>query len=83
LGHLANTGLDKPEPDPQRIAHVENHVLAVRDLIESVENYRPPLCDVYAAAVTVEMISAVFASHWRNSASVGVPLKERGSVSGE
>jgi predicted dehydrogenase len=77
---ITSVGLDKPEPDPQRIAHVENHVLAVRDLIESVDNNRPPLCDVYAAAVTVEMISAVFASHWRNSESVGVPLKERGNV---
>ena len=77
---VTSAGLDKPEPDPESVAAVHNHVLAVRDLIKAVDADRSPLCDVKAAAITVEMICAVFESHRSNGRSVTFPLEERGNA---
>jgi predicted dehydrogenase len=74
---ITSAGLGQKEPDPDRIASVRNHRLAVRDLIDAVDTNRPPVCDVHAAATTVEMICAVFASHARDGQSVDFPLQER------
>lgn len=71
-------GLGKPDPDPDLTKGVANHVVAVRDLIDAVENDREPLCSAADGSVTVEMICAVFESHRRNSESISFPLQERG-----
>jgi predicted dehydrogenase len=39
------------------------NVLAVKDLIEAIEEDRQPECSAYEARWTIEMISGVFASH--------------------
>jgi hypothetical protein len=69
-----------PESQREKVAQVHNHVLAVRDLIEAVDEGREPLCGVHAGALTVEMICAVFESHRQGGKSVRFPLKERGNA---
>jgi hypothetical protein len=56
---------------------VANHILAARDLLAAIQENRAPLCSAEDGRVTVEMISAVFASHRREGARVAIPLKER------
>lgn len=74
---ISTAGPGKPEDQPNVVADVHNHAIAVRDLIDACDNDRPPLCDVYAGANTVEMICAAFESHRQNGAIVDFPLKER------
>jgi len=74
---ITTAGPGKPEPQPELVAGVANHVLGVRDLIEACDNDRQPLCDVHAGATTVEMICGVFESHRLGGATVNFPLKER------
>jgi hypothetical protein len=69
-----------PESQPEKVAEVHNHVLAVRDLIEAVDRDREPLCGVHDGALTVEMICAVFESHRQGGKSVQFPLQERGNA---
>jgi predicted dehydrogenase len=77
---ITSAGVGVPEPDPDTIKGVHNHVVAVRDLIDAVDNKRNPLCDVHDGAITVEMICAAFESHRQNSQAVSFPLKERGNA---
>lgn len=74
---ISTAGPGKPEDQPNVVADVHNHAIAVRDLIDACDNGRPPLCDVHAGAITVEMICAVFESHRQKGAIVDFPLKER------
>lgn len=76
---ITSAGPGRPEPHPDVVAQVHNHVLAVRDLIEACDAGRAPLCDVHAGAMTVEMICAVFESHRQGGRAVTFPLAERGS----
>lgn len=76
---ITTAGLGKEEPHPEKIAQVHNHVLPVLDLIDAVDNDRPPLCNVQHGATTVEMICAVFESHRQNGARFPFPLAERGN----
>jgi hypothetical protein len=55
------------------------NVLAVRDLMAAIEEDRQPECNMYEGRTTVEMITAVFASH-RAGGPVTLPLKERGNA---
>lgn len=73
---ITTAGLGKPESQPALVASVHNHVLAIRDLIEAVDNNRAPLCDAQQGAITVEMICAAFESH-RQNAHVSFPLEKR------
>lgn len=77
---ITTAGLGKPENQPEKVAQVHNHVLAVRDLIESCDSDRDPLCDVNDGALTVEMICAVFESQRQGGKAVSFPLKERGNA---
>jgi predicted dehydrogenase len=74
---ITSAGVGKPETQPELIASVHNHVLAVRDLISAVDADRSPLCDIREGATVVEMICGVFESHRQGGAHVNFPLTER------
>lgn len=74
---ITSAGLGKEETQPELIASVHNHVLAVSDLVNAVDEDRAPLCDARQGAVTVEMTCGVFESHRRGGAHVPYPLVER------
>jgi predicted dehydrogenase len=75
---ITSAGLGQPETQPELIAGVHNHSLAIRDLIDAVDRNRAPLCDVRQGAVTIEMICGVFESDRHNGAHVPYPLARRG-----
>ena len=77
---ITSAGIGEEEVQPETIAQVHNHVLAVGDLIEAVDGARSPLCDAKAGAVTVEMICGVFDSHRRGGARAPFPLEARGNA---
>jgi predicted dehydrogenase len=52
--------------------------LAVNDLLDAIEQDRQPECSMYEGRTTVEMITAVFASHFAGK-PVSLPLAQRGS----
>ena len=76
---ITSAGAGKQEDKPTVIAKVHNHVLAVNDLIEAVDDNRAPICDEHQGAVTVEMICGVFESHRQGGRQIDFPLKERGN----
>ena len=55
---VTSAGIGKPEPLPGGGLHAGN-IAAVRDLLASIEENRQPLCSIYEARGTVEMIMAV------------------------
>ncbi len=68
-------GIGVPETISSGGLH-EGNVLAVKDLIASIEEDRQPIANIYEARKTVEMIAGVFESH-RLGKSVELPLKNR------
>jgi len=58
---VSSAGLDKPEPLENGGLHAGN-VLAVKDLIDAVEQDRQPVSNIYEARTATEMIVAVFES---------------------
>lgn len=72
---VTSAGIGKPEPLPNAGLHGGN-ILAVRDLINSIEEDRQPLTSIYAARTATEMIVAVFESH-RLAKRVDFPLANR------
>lgn len=72
---ITTAGLGKAENNPELVAKVHNHVLAVEDLIASVDQNRDPLCDGHQGAMTVEMICAVFESQRQGGREVAIPLE--------
>jgi predicted dehydrogenase len=52
------------------------NVMAVKDLLQAIEEDRHPECSMYEGRTTIEMISAVFESH-RVKGPVSLPLKTR------
>lgn len=65
------------EPEPMKDGGLEGgNILAVKDLIEAIENDRQPECNMYEGRATIEMISAVFESH-RRGGPVKMPLQTR------
>lgn len=77
---VSSGGVGVAEPAPELIKEVENHVVAIRDLIAACDEGRAPRCDVKAGATTVEMICGVFASHVQGGKAVAIPLEERGNA---
>ncbi len=75
---ITTAGIGKEEPKPELIASVRNHVAALQDLIASVDTPdRQPLCSGRDAALTVEMVSAVFESQRQGGKAVTFPLEQR------
>ncbi len=74
---ITSAGVGKEEPNLELVRLVHNHILPVRDLIESVDLGRDPICDIREGATTVEMICGVFQSHRENGQAVSLPLKNR------
>lgn len=74
---ITSAGLGKEETQPDLIASVHNHVLAVTDLIAAVDEGRAPLCDARQGVIAVEMTCGVFESHRQGGAHVRYPLVER------
>ena len=73
---ITSAGIGKPEPRDIR-GTVHNHVAATRDLLDSIEKNRSPICGLNEGISTVEFVSSVFESHRFQGASVGIPLKTR------
>jgi predicted dehydrogenase len=74
---ISSAGIGQPEPTKNEGLHGGN-VLAVNDLIDCIADPgRQPLCGLYDARWTVEMIAGVFESHRQGGAPVTLPLKSR------
>jgi hypothetical protein len=69
-----------PSNNPDLVAQTQNHTTAILDLIAAVDGNREPLCSARDAALTVEMVCAVFESHRQDSRAVLIPLKQRGNA---
>lgn len=65
----------KPRPMNDWIAR-GNQVL-VRDLLQAIEQGRPPLASGEAARLALEMIQGVYASHLAEGRRLAIPLAER------
>lgn len=74
---ISSVGPGKAETDARLPAAVASHEIAARDLIDSIHHDRQPLCDVHQAAMTIEMIHSVFASHRQAGKAVALPLASR------
>ena len=72
---VTSAGIDQPEPIKDTAIHFGN-VLAVKDLLASVEENRQPICSIYEARAVVEMVAAVFESQ-RVGGPVNLPLENR------
>ena len=72
---VSSRGWNKPEPlkGPE---YDHRHTLALRDLLQAIEQDRQPRCSVYEGRGGIEMIAAVFESH-RQGAPVPLPLENR------
>ncbi|EAQ78289.1 probable 3-chlorobenzoate-3,4-dioxygenase dyhydrogenase relatedprotein-putative NAD-dependent oxidoreductase [Blastopirellula marina DSM 3645] len=77
---ITSAGVGKPEPNPELVRSVYDHVLPIRDLIEAVDGDRAPICDIHEGATTVEMICGVFQSHREEGRAVSFPLSQRGNA---
>ena len=73
---VSSAGIGLKEPLKGRQSHHQGNVLAVKDLIASIEQDRPPLANLADARTNIEMIVAVFEAH-RLGGSVSFPLKNR------
>ncbi|MCG6156473.1 Gfo/Idh/MocA family protein [Rubinisphaera margarita] len=74
---ISTAGVDTEEPIPGLHKQIYDHTLAAQDLIKAIEEDRQPLCNFQEAALTIEMICAVFESHVQGSRAVPFPLQER------
>jgi predicted dehydrogenase len=74
---ITTAGPGAPEPIAGLKDFVMGHTAAGQDLIESIEQNREPKCGATAAALTVEMICATFASHRAGNERVALPLASR------
>ena len=72
---VSSAGPGKPEPLKDGGLHAGN-ILAVQDLLASIEEDRLPESSIYEARMTVEMIASVFESH-RVGGPVKLPLESR------
>jgi predicted dehydrogenase len=71
---ISSAGVGKPEP-LKGDTHTGN-VAACKDLIQSIEQDRLPECSILEGRMAVEMIAAVFASHFAGE-RVQIPLRDR------
>ena len=71
---ISVAGPGQPEPIADIGRQVMSHATGARDLIASIEENRQPLCSAGDGRMTVEMITAVLASHVRKGERVTFPL---------
>jgi predicted dehydrogenase len=72
---VTSAGVGVAEPD--KAGGIPNgNIAAINDLIASIEDNRQPLCSVYEARATIEMIMGVFESQ-RLGKPVDLPLENR------
>ncbi|MGV3660564.1 MAG: Gfo/Idh/MocA family protein [Prosthecobacter sp.] len=76
---ISAAGIGVPEPIPDIGRQVMSHATGALDLIASIQENRQPLCSAADGRLTVEMITAVLASHVSKGASVGFPLSITGN----
>ena len=74
---ITSAGLGVEEPIKGLKQRLYSHVMPAEDLIAAIREDRLPICDAHQAALTVDMISAVFESHRLAGQSVAIPLKQR------
>lgn len=77
---ITSAGLDEQETIQGLKQRLSSHVIPVEDLVAAVHENRAPICNAREAALTVEMICAVFESHRRFGQEVTLPLKHRGNA---
>jgi predicted dehydrogenase len=72
---ISAEGIGEPEPIADIGRHVMSHAAGALDLIASIEEKdRQPLCNAVDGRLTVEMITAVIASHVRGGERVTFPV---------
>ena len=72
---ISAAGVGEPEPIADIGRQVMSHATGALDLIAAVEDKsRQPLCSAADGRLTVEMITAVLASHVRNGERISFPL---------
>jgi predicted dehydrogenase len=74
---ITTAGAGEPEPIADLGKQVMSHATGARDLIAAIQENREPLCSATDGRVTVEMITAVLASHVRNGERVAFPIETR------
>lgn len=75
---IHSTAVGGEETQPDAVDEVHNHVAAIKDLVAAVDDPdREPLCSGKDAALTVEMVCAVFESYRQEGRAVEFPLKQR------
>lgn len=74
---ISSAGPGEPEPMAEMPGRLMDHRIPVEDLLSTIGTGRRPRCDAREAAMTVEMIMAVYASHQAGSAEVAIPLADR------
>lgn len=71
---ITSAGPDQPEPIKEKDY---GNTAAVKDLLAAIADQREPLCNVYAARTTIEMIMGAFESHRQGGGLVKLPLVDR------
>lgn len=74
---ISTQGVGKPETNQELIQRVMHHDVTIDDLIHSISTESEPMCSGREGGLTVEMVHAVFASHFHNGANVKIPLVKR------
>lgn len=72
---VSSAGIGQPESLVGK-EYTARHSLAIRDLLQAIEQDRQPLCSVYEARAATEMIVAAFESR-RVGGAVSLPLENR------
>ncbi len=71
---ISAAGPGRPETVADIGKQVMSHAVGARDLMAAIEEDRAPLCSGEDGRLTVEMITAVFASHASGGSRVAFPL---------
>ncbi len=71
---ISAAGVGEPEPVADIGRQVMSHATGALDLIAAIQENRQPLCSAADGRLTVEMITAVMASHVRKGERVTFPL---------
>lgn len=74
---ITTAGVGEPEPIADLGKQVMSHQRGARDLIAAIQENRAPLCSGADGRRTVEMATAVLASHVSNGARIAFPLEMR------
>lgn len=74
---ISSAGAGKPEPIANLKELIAGNVIPVRDLLNSINTPRQPLCDAREGAMTTEMVCSTFASHLAGGRAIELPLASR------